>query len=152
MPPVAKFSRAQLDMMENTITHCYPSKSEHIFRNADLLFSRDQPYSRPEAISERSDQFRFSGLGKTGCDMTFDERHMSSPSFQTCDEIFVVGVAFDKFRKMLTVLDKIDSATFADHEEDVVGRLARRRANICDTIEGNLSDHGVVETISVDKL
>src|SRR5450631_1032357 len=48
---------------------------------------------------------------------------------QAGDEIFVVGVACDKFRKMLAVLDKIDAAAFADHEEDVVGRLARRIAD-----------------------
>ena len=59
----------------------------------------------------------------------FDERHVSSPSLQTCDEDFVVGVAFDKLGKMLAVLDKIDPAALADHEEDIVRRLARRLAD-----------------------
>jgi hypothetical protein len=48
---------------------------------------------------------------------------------QTCDEVFVVGVAFYKFGKMLAVLDKIDPAPLADHEEDVVRGLARRLAD-----------------------
>jgi hypothetical protein len=48
---------------------------------------------------------------------------------QTYDEVFVVDVAFDKFGKTLAVLDNIDSAALADHEEDIVRRLARRLAD-----------------------
>src|ERR1700732_5250034 len=70
------------------------------------------------------DQLRFFRLGKIGCDVSFDKRHVSSPSLQTCDEVLVVGVAFDKFGKMLAVFDKVDPAAFANHEEDIVRRLA----------------------------
>ena len=75
------------------------------------------------------DQLCFLRLGKTGCEVAFDERHVSSPSLQTCDQVFVVGVAFDKFGKMLAVFDKIDPAALADHEEDIVRRLASRIAD-----------------------
>jgi len=60
-------------------------------------------------------QLRFLGLEKTGCDVAFDERHVSPPSLQTCDEVFVVSVSFDKFGKMLAVFDKIDPAALANH-------------------------------------
>src|ERR1700686_2272001 len=48
---------------------------------------------------------------------------------QAGDEIFVVGITCDKFGKMFAVLDKIDPAALADHEEDIVRRLARRLAD-----------------------
>src|SRR5882724_8081774 len=80
-------------------------------------------------LDDIPDQLRLSGLGKTGCDVAFDVRHVSSLSLQTCDEVLIVGVAFDKFRKMLAVFDKIDPAALADHEEDIVGRLARSLAD-----------------------
>jgi hypothetical protein len=74
-------------------------------------------------------QICFLGLGKTGCDVAFDERHVSVSLLQTCDEAFVVDVAFDELGKMLAVFDKIDPATLSDHEEDIVRRLTRRLAD-----------------------
>src|SRR5579871_323222 len=76
-------------------------------------------------LHDIADQLRLLGLGETGCDVTFDERHVSSPSLETCDEVLVVGIAFDKFGKMLAMLDKIDPSALSDDEEDVVRRLAR---------------------------
>jgi len=86
---------------------------------------RARPIDLMSYLDDIPDQLRLSGLGKTGLHVAFDVRHVSSLSLQTCDEVLIVGVAFDKFRKMLAVFDKLIPAALADHEEDIVVRLAR---------------------------
>jgi hypothetical protein len=44
--------------------------------------------------------------------------------FQARDQVFVAGRTFGVVRQMLAVLDKVDSTSFSNDEEDVVLRFA----------------------------
>jgi hypothetical protein len=60
-------------------------------------------------LDDVTDQLRLAGLRKAGCDMTLDIGMLPPILFQTGDQIFVVGVAFDEFRQMLPVLHEVDA-------------------------------------------
>jgi hypothetical protein len=82
-------------------------------------------------LDDVPDKLFTSLMRETGLDMAFDERHDGSPVvlFKTLNKFFVVRRTLDIFGKMLTVLDEVDSASFANHEKNVVLRLARRGAD-----------------------
>src|SRR4029077_21181790 len=72
-------------------------------------------------LDDVTDQLRLPGLGETRCDMTLNVGHSWLPFLlQASNELFVVGIAFDKFGQVLPMLDEVNASSLSDYKEDVV--------------------------------
>src|SRR5258706_8083731 len=81
-------------------------------------------------FNDVTDQLRLAGLRKAGGDMTLNVGHSYLRLlFQTSDQLFVVGIAFDELRQMLPVLHEVDASSLPDDKKDIVGGFARRFAD-----------------------
>jgi hypothetical protein len=102
-----------------------------VFMHDHINDLRIRPDRVVRDLDDVPDELFTSLMRETALDMAFDERHDGSPVvlFKTFNKVFVVRRTLDILGKMLTMLDEINSASFANHEKNVFLRFTRRGAN-----------------------